>query len=151
MPKRVTAKERAEVTERANRLCEYCRSPVRFATQAFSVEHINPRQKGGDNALDNLALACQGCNGPKHTKITGVDPFTKRTVPLFHPRRQKWSDHFAWSEDFTRVLGLTPTGRASMHTLDLNREGLINLREALHALGHHPPPEQDEEHADGSD
>ena len=144
MPKRVTLKEKAEVTERASRLCEYCRSPARFATQPFSVEHINPRQKGGDNALDNLALACQGCNGPKHTKITGVDPFTKQIVPLFHPRQQKWGDHFAWSEDFTRVLGLTPIGRASVHILDLNRDGLMNLRGALHALGHHPPEEQEE-------
>ena len=141
MAKRVTAKERAEVTERARR-CEYCLSQARFAMQPLSVEHINPRQKGGDNALDNLALACQGCNGPKHTKTTGLDPFTGRRVPLYHPRQQKWSDHFAWSEDFTRVVGLTPTGRASVHVLELSREGLVNLREALHALGHHPPEER---------
>lgn len=142
MSKRVTAKEKREVTERARYLCEYCRSPSRFSTQSFSVEHIHPRQKGGDNALDNLAFACQGCNGSKHTKTTGVDPFTDQRVPLYHPRQHTWSDHFSWSDDYTLVLGLTPTGRATIHVLQLNREGLMNLRWALRAINRHPPEEQ---------
>lgn len=73
--------------------------------------------------------------------ITLPSPLRDVTVP----------STFAWSDDFMRVLGLTPTGRASMHALDLNREGLTNLREALHALGHRPPEEQEEDHADGYD
>lgn len=131
------------MTERAASRCEYCLSPARFATQSFSVEHIHPRQKGGDNALDNLAFACQDCNGSKHTKITGIDPMTSQRVSLYHPRQQRWRDHFVWSEDFTRVLGLTPIGRASIRVLDLNREGLMNFRMALRAAGQHPPIEQE--------
>jgi len=94
--------------------------------------------------LDNLAFACPGCNGAKHTKTTGLDPFTNQSVLLYHPRQQQWRDHFAWSEDFIRVLGLTPTGRASIYVLDLNREGLMNFRLALRAVGQHPPQEQEE-------
>ena len=139
MNKRITGKERAEVTERANGLCEYCLSPVRFATQSFSVEHIHPRGKGGDNALDNLAFACQGCNGAKLVKTTGYDAFTKTTVPLYHPRQQRWMDHFAWSDGFLRIVGLTSVGRASIHEMKMNREPLRNLRMALRAIGQHPP------------
>ena len=62
-------------------------------------------------------------------------------MPLYHPRRQRWGDHFAWSDDFTRVIGLTATGRATVVLLQLNRETLINLREALVVLGQHPPEE----------
>jgi 5-methylcytosine-specific restriction endonuclease McrA len=51
-----------KVIERAQGTCEYCRSQARFATQAFSIEHIKPQSKGGETSLDNLALACQGCN-----------------------------------------------------------------------------------------
>jgi hypothetical protein len=141
MAQRVTAKQRAEVTRRAHNLCEYCRSPGRFATQAMSVEHIHPRQKGGGNELDNLALSCQGCNGFKAAKTTGVDPFTGRRVPLYHPRRQLWGDHFAWSDDYLRIVGLTPTGRATVLVLRLNRDGVMNLRNALHVNGQHPPQE----------
>lgn len=91
---------------------------------------------------DNLALACQGCNNHKYTKSQGLDPATGSVVPLFHPRRQRWRDHFIWSADFTEALGITPTGRATVDALRLNREGLVNLRRLLYAAGEHPPPEE---------
>lgn len=45
-----------------------------------------------------------------------------------------------WSDDFTLIIGLTPTGRATIETLFLNREGVVNLRQLLYAIGKHPPP-----------
>jgi hypothetical protein len=62
-------------------------------------------------------------------------------VKLFHPRRQRWADHFAWSHGGTRVLGLTPVGRATVEALQLNREPLVNLRRVLVEAGEHPPSE----------
>jgi len=109
--------------------------------QPFSVEHIIPRQADGETTLDNLALACQGCNGHKYVKTHGVDPVSGELVPLFHPRHQHWRNHFAWSADFTLIIGLTPTGRATVEALQLNREGLVNLRHVLYAMGEHPPRE----------
>jgi hypothetical protein len=91
--------------------------------------------------LENLALSCQGCNGHKHTKTQAADPVTKQAVPLFHPRQQLWQDHFTWSSDYTMVIGLTQVGRATVKALQLNREGLLNLRRALFILGDHPPKE----------
>jgi hypothetical protein len=136
---RVTAEQRRFVIARAKGCCEYCASQVQFATQSFSVEHVVPRQKNGRTTLANLALSCQGCNGHKHTKTEGVDPVTKRQASLFHPRQQFWEEHFAWTADFTKMLGLTATGRATVETLNLNRVGLVNLRRALFAFGQHPP------------
>lgn len=49
-----------------------------------------------------------------------------------------------WSSEFTRILGVTPTGRATVEALLLNREGVVNLRRALYALGEHPPFEREE-------
>jgi len=37
------------------------------------------------------------------------------------------------------IIGLTPTGRATVEVLKLNREGLVNLRQVLYAAGKHPP------------
>ena len=62
-------------------------------------------------------------------------------MPLFHPRRQRWREHFAWTPDGATVVGLSPTGRATVEMLRLNREGLVNLRRVLFAAGAHPPPE----------
>jgi hypothetical protein len=136
---RVSAEQRRIVTERANNCCEYCLSQNRFATEAFSAEHIIPRFLGGETDIKNLALACQGCNGHKHIRIRGYDPVSGNEVPLYHPRRQKWDAHFRWNDDFTLIIGLTPTGRATVETLKLNRDGLVNLRQVLYGAGKHPP------------
>jgi hypothetical protein len=124
---------------RAQNRCEYCLSRADFATETFAVDHIVPISMGGSNELDNLALACSGCNGRKHNKLEGFDPITGQLAPTFNPRQQKWNDHFAWNEDFTLVIGLTATGRATLHALDMNRHSLINIRMALYVLGKHPP------------
>jgi len=60
-------------------------------------------------------------------------------VPLYHPRQHDWHEHFAWNEDFTKLLGLTAIGRATIEKLQLNREGVMNLRHALGSIGKHPP------------
>jgi 5-methylcytosine-specific restriction endonuclease McrA len=114
---RVTAQQKKVVAERANGCCEYCRSQVRFAIQPFSIEHIIPRSAGGETVLDNLALSCQGCNNHKYNKIEGRDPVSGELVPLYHPRKQRWSEHFAWNGEFTRIIGLTPTGRSTVDLL----------------------------------
>jgi hypothetical protein len=47
----------------------------------------------------------------------------------------------AWNEDCTRLLGLTPVGRATIVKLQLNRLGVVNLRRVLRGIGEHPPEE----------
>lgn len=89
--------------------------------------------------MENLAFACQGCNNRKYTNTEAIDPVTQAIVPLFHPRRNRWSDHFAWSDDAALILGLTPIGRATVEKLQLNRAGLVNLRRILVEAGEHPP------------
>jgi 5-methylcytosine-specific restriction endonuclease McrA len=139
MAERTSAARKRLVEERAGACCEYCRSQLRFAMQSFSVEHIDPDRDEGGEALANLALSWQGCDNHKYTKTHGTDPVTGQQVPLFHPRRHRWADYFAWSEDCTLILGTTPTGRATVETLHLNRPGLVNLRRVLFAAGEHPP------------
>jgi len=137
--KRVTSQQKQMITERAKGCCEYCLSQVRFSNQSFSIEHIIPESLGGQTTLDNLALACQSCNNHKYTKITGYDPITQAIVPLYHPRHHQWVDHFAWNEDCTLMIGLTPIGRATIETLHLNKPGMVNLRRILYSAGEHPP------------
>lgn len=140
MPSRKpTEKQKIKVKKRAANLCEYCKSQADFSSQPFAIEHIFPFVSGGKTVLSNLAFACQGCNGHKFTHTTGRDPITRQETALFHPRKQIWNEHFTWNEDFTLIIGTTPTGRATVETLDLNRQGCINLRKALFVFGKHPP------------
>jgi len=127
------------IEKRANRCCEYCRNQRAFASHSFHFEHIIPKSNGGKTVAENMAYACGGCNNHKYTKTLAIDSFSKKMVPLFNPRKQNWSEHFIWNEDHSLIIGTTPTGRATLDTLKLNREGLPNLRKVLKAAGKHPP------------
>jgi len=129
------------VARRAGGRCEYCLSPDLFSPAPFAAEHVLPRAKGGRTSLDNLAYACQGCNNAKYVATHALDTDSGRVVPLYHPRRNSWDEHFAWSPDYSRIIGLTATGRATVRTLHLNRAEVVNLRRALVLFGEHPPRE----------
>ena len=135
----ISSSIRKLVRERASGCCEYCLSQEDFSPERFSIEHIYPRSKGGSSNLENLALSCQGCNNCKYTKTHACDPVTKEFVRLYHPRQDRWKDHFAWNEDYSIVVGLTLVGRATVNALKLNRPGLMNLRRVLYQVKIHPP------------
>jgi 5-methylcytosine-specific restriction endonuclease McrA len=136
---RLTQAQRREVQQRARGCCEYCISQAQFSSDPFSIEHIRPRSKGGTDDLENLALACQGCNNFKYNHICAIDPVTGNSVPLYHPRQHLWYDHFTWNDDCTNLIGITPTGRATVERLKLNRTGVTNLRRIFGSIGQHPP------------
>lgn len=135
---KVSASIRSKVEERANKLCECCQSPLDFSSDPFSVEHIFPTSKNGTDDLENLALACQGCNGHKYTKTEGFDSINQATIKFYNPRKDFWSEHFTWNEDFTEIIGLTAKGRVTIKILNLNRPRVINLRRILGLAGEHP-------------
>ncbi len=115
---KLTSQLKEAVRVRAKNCCEYCHSQEKFATQSFSIEHIYPLSKGGETKLDNLALACQGCNNHKYNKTEETDPVTGKIVSLFHPRRENWQDNFSWNDDYTACQNLNKfrlhTGLTSM-------------------------------------
>ena len=48
--------------QRAKHRCEYCHYPEILSSAPLSVDHLQPQSLGGDNNIDNLALACRRCN-----------------------------------------------------------------------------------------
>jgi hypothetical protein len=125
------------VVFRAGDRCEYCGLAQEGQEATFHIDHIIPVSAGGPTVLDNLALACVSCSLRKAARRSGRDPESGRTIPLFHPRRQRWSDHFRWQD--VRAVGLTPTGRATIATLQLNRPSILVIRAEETAHGRHPP------------
>jgi hypothetical protein len=135
----MTKATKKAVQERAKHCCEYCLSQSNFSADTFVIEHLIPLVKGGTNDLKNLALSCQRCNNHKFTATRAIDTVTGLIIPLYHPRIDVWEQHFQWSDDFTELLGISPIGRATVERLQLNRQGLINLRQVFVQVGLHPP------------
>lgn len=121
---------RERVRQLAGNRCEYCRihqqdDPV----FRFHIEHIVARKHGGTDDAENLALACHQCNLHKGSNLTGIDPDSGNVVELFHPRRDTWEQHFAFRGPL--LIGLTPTGRATIRVLNINDDDRVRLRVAL--------------------
>ena len=115
------------VRQRADNSCEYCGvKEGRRARLRFHVEHIIARQHGGGDDVENLALACHLCNAHKGPNLTGIDPNSGEITPLFHPRRNRWEEHFA--NVAGEMMGLTAIGRVTVVVLAMNLPARIDAR-----------------------
>jgi hypothetical protein len=126
------------VAARAGHRCEYCRAPEAIFNFPFEVEHIVPIAHGGPHDEDNLALACRACNVTKADARTGLDDDTGADEPLFHPRRETWDAHFRVDRDLGLIVGLTPSGRATVARLQMNRSLQVAARRQWGRLGLFP-------------
>ena len=118
---------RDTVRERARNHCEYCLAHQQDEPFfRYQVEHIIARQHGGKDESDNLALACPHCNRHKGPNLSGIDPVDGALVPLFNPRRQKWTDHFDMNGAL--IIGKSPVGRAIVRVLKLNEPTRLVVR-----------------------
>lgn len=121
------------VRRRAGERCEYCLLRQENSDLTHHVEHIVARQHGGSDDPENLALACHRCNLHKGPNLTGLSAETGEIVPLYHPRRDQWADHFAFRG--TLIEGLTLVGRVTVHVLALNDARRLEVRAELIAGG----------------
>ncbi len=130
--------------EADNGQCVYCQTTVDNTGQALTVDHIVPTAKDGETSFANLCRACRRCNEAKHDQTHALDPLTSEFIPLYHPRRQLWAEHFAWDQSGIRLLGLTAIGRATIIALDMNNEVILFARRRWVNAGWHPPRNQAE-------
>jgi hypothetical protein len=135
----ISAALRFLVMQDAGQRCGYCLSPQHLLMAKLEVEHIIPLALGGKTSQENLWLACRLCNGHKSDQTHGIDPKTGHRFRLFHPRRQKWPQHFSWAEDGAHLIGKTACGRVTIKALQLNGTHPIAVRLLWVRAGWHPP------------
>lgn len=139
MRHKLSATVQEKVRQRANFLCEYCHTSEIWQYIPFTIDHIVPIAEGGEEDIENLALACFHCNRHKSNKQAIWDETTNETVLLFNPRKHLWADHFLWSRDGIRIIALTAIGRVTAELLEFNRDRIQQIRAADVSVGRHPP------------
>lgn len=125
----ISSATRDRVRHRANNRCEYCLLPQQHSELNLHVEHVVAKQHGGSDEPANLALACHRCNLRKGPNLTGIDPLSNEVVRLFHPRTDRWNDHFR--KHGVRIEGTTSTGRATVRVLAMNDARRLDLRQQI--------------------
>jgi hypothetical protein len=107
--------------------------PERAHAYPFHIEHVIARQHDGTTTLENLALACNLCNLHKGPNVAGFDPQTGQLVPLFNPRTEVWTEHF--QREGAEIRALTPSGRVTVHLLNMNDPNRVEVRRMCIAAG----------------
>lgn len=139
MPRKIPPPVREQVRQRAAFLCEYCHTDEHWQLVPFTVDHILPASAGGDDSVDNLALACFHCNRHKSDKQSVFDAVAHKEIPLFNPRQMLWAEHFIWSADGLRILPRSEIGSATIELLKPNRERILRVRQDDVLVNRHPP------------
>ena len=130
--------------------CEYCRLLQAATGVRFHIEHLVPRSQGGATVMGNLALSCPGCNLAKAARTSGED-LAGQVQPLFNPRDFDpwllgWHLHFALDRGSGMIVPRTPTGEASVRTLQMNDPLRVFARKlrsfSLGSLPERPPGRQ---------
>jgi 5-methylcytosine-specific restriction endonuclease McrA len=57
---------RERIFARDRHTCVYCAQP--FPPEQLTLDHVQPRMRGGDNSEGNLVAACAGCNTRKGSR-----------------------------------------------------------------------------------
>jgi len=139
MAQRQRELERRERVElRANRRCEYCRASQPVSGVRYHLEHIIPESLGGTDDLDNVALACPMCNCYKSDHVLGIDDQGSDGGQLFHPRTDRWEEHFEFDSETLKVRGKTKKGQGTVNRLRMNDALQIDARKHWIGLGLYP-------------
>jgi len=101
------------------------------------VDQIVSRKHGGPSTLENLALACMLCNRYKGSDLASLDSQTGQLSRLFHPRQDRWADHFRLHGAVIEPVSIV--GGVTIFLLRLNAPERTAERQLLQELGTYPP------------
>ena len=122
-------KFRQQVRVRADSCCEYCKLPSDLTDAPFQLDHIIAEKHGGPTTLENFAWSCYFCNTYKGPNIAGWDEEHEVIVRLFHPRKDRWHEHFQWNGPV--LVGITDVGKVTIQVLRINEENAVLVRSLL--------------------
>ncbi|MCI0559442.1 MAG: HNH endonuclease [Nitrososphaera sp.] len=119
----ISLEVREQVRQRANYACEFCGVAEIDTGGQLTIDHFQPKTKGGSDELDNLIYCCQRCNQYK----LDYWPLQPDELLLWNPRQEKALQHFLELDDGS-LLPLTPIATFTIRRLRLNRSPLIAYR-----------------------
>jgi 5-methylcytosine-specific restriction endonuclease McrA len=107
LPSKEVKFTRHNIFERDNYTCQYCQQ--RFETSRLNLDHVIPRERGGQTTWENIVCSCIECNSRKGNRT----PPEANLKLLRKPKRPKW-------RPFLHVSHTASSDEAWKHFLDVN-------------------------------
>jgi hypothetical protein len=106
---RSTIVKRKEIFERDGYRCVYC--GVQLPAEELTLDHVQPRVRGGDRSEGNLVTACGGCNTLKgHQRLSfflHANPLARES--FFRQATHVWPRHLRTLRDELDQLDRDPS------------------------------------------
>ena len=92
MPKKEVKFTRHNIFERDHNTCQYCGQ--KFDRKDLNLDHVIPRDRGGETSWENIVCSCVPCNSQKGNRT----PAEAGMKLLHRPKRPKWRPfiHLTW-------------------------------------------------------
>jgi 5-methylcytosine-specific restriction endonuclease McrA len=84
MPKKEVKFTRHNIFERDKNMCQYCGNI--FDRKELNLDHVLPREKGGQTTWENIVCSCIPCNTRKGNRL----PHEVNMHLIRKPKRPKW-------------------------------------------------------------
>ncbi len=107
---------------RAGFRCEYCGRDLLASVDAYDTwqtDHIHPTSRGGDDSIDNKAVACGTCNRLKRHTVLDLGPESSREQMIgaywrdvIEPRREEKRARLTRVKELIARLNLTTPGKS---------------------------------------
>ena len=114
---------REPVRRRAHFACEYCGVSEADTGDQLTLDHYQPRARGGTEGYENLVYCCYRCNLYK----ADYWPSQPGEPWLWNPCQELRENHLLPLAD-GNLYPITPTGIFTLQRLRLNREPLVAYR-----------------------
>jgi len=114
--------ERESLRRRFGFRCGYCGVAEREVGSELTVDHFQPRSRGGSDEPDNWVYCCHPCN-----EFKGDYWQPDSSQRILHPLRDAIDTHMVEQEDGT-LRAFSETGSFHIERLHLNRPQLVEYR-----------------------
>jgi hypothetical protein len=105
---------------RDDHTCVYCARSIYSHTDIIlTIDHVTPRELGGDNKHSNLVTACKSCNSAK--RDSKLSDFIAYTMPI--TKKEKY-----------RILNSFELEIKELQTMETNQLSLLEAAQVMEAL-----------------
>lgn len=128
-----------QIRQRAGFACEFCGVTEADVGGQLTLDHFQPKSKGGSDEIENFLYCCVRCNQYK----ADYWPSQPKDSMIWNPSIEPAKAHFLEGEG-GELFPVTETGRFTIERLRLNRSALVAHRqnrrrqeEEAHLLEHY--------------
>lgn len=102
LPNKAVTFSRRNVFKRDKYVCQYC--GVQPGSEELTLDHVEPRSRGGESCFENVVLACVGCNARKADRRPEECGMKLRKQPVRPTWKPLYANHLVRLDSWSKFV-----------------------------------------------